>query len=451
MRISPCIDYNLPLPSQFCCPLKISGLARIECTAGAPGCKSLVRRHFRLDAGLVSTRTSTQLANAHSIPTSTFAYIHHTNSAAAESAAMASAPVKQDKLGQSQPNAMPAAHKHNLETLQSMMNLVLISSGRFIKEHQSGGGTGRHRANLRAAVPVATERFQDALDELENEVRLAQTVLRRDLALLKQDRKKREIAAKEKEAEKARQVVVSRTMGTAVKPEDVRVEKVSTPTEALPAAEPAQQNEPRKPSERPDEEIPPPPIETSNPPPTERDPLFGGTPTTANPQENDFDFDAMFGDEMDTAGDNNDTHGDMMDTSGDMGFDFGDGGGDGDGQSLLRGLEDFAKSSDEDNGAQNMDMDITMGGLPDINPTIEAPAPAPAPIPPKPAEVPAIQPPAASTNNDTATTKDVANTVTANDAMMADMPTDNLDDLFNMDEYENPENSSFDDAFFNFE
>lgn len=368
---------------------------------------------------------------------------------------MASAPVKPDKLGQSQPNAMPAAHKHNLETLQSMMNLVLISSGRFIKEHQSGGGTGRHRANLRAAVPVATERFQDALDELENEVRLAQTVLRRDLALLKQDRKKREIAAKEKEAEKARQVVVSRTMETAVKPEEVRVEKVSTPTEpeALPASEPAKQDGPQKPSERTDEKILPPPIETSNPPPTERDPLFDGTPTTANPQENDFDFDAMFGDEMDTAGDNNDTHGDMMDTSGDMGFDFGDGGGDGDGQSPLRGLEDFAKSSDEDHGAQsnnNMDMDITMGGLPDINPTVEAPAPAPAPAP-KPAEAPTTQPPAASANINTTTNADAAKNPTATDDMMADMPTDNLDDLFNMDEYENPENSSFDDAFFNFE
>jgi hypothetical protein len=355
---------------------------------------------------------------------------------------------------------MPAAHKHNLETLQSMMNLVLISSGRFIKEHQSGGGTGRHRSNLRAAVPVATERFQDALDELENEVRLAQTVLRRDLALLKQDRKKREIAAKEKEAEKARQVVVTRTMGNAVKLEEVRVEKVSTPTEpdALPALEPAKQDEPERFSERTDEKMLPPPIETSHPPPTERDPLFDGTPTTANPQENDFDFDAMFGDEMDIGGDNNDTYGDMMDTSGDMAFDFGDGDGDGDGQSLLRGLEDFAKSGDEDNAVQstsNMDMDITRSGLPDINPTIEVPAPAPAipPAPPKPAEAPTTQPPAAPTNHDTTTNTDAAKNLAAADDMMADMPTDNLDDLddlFNMDEYENPENSSFDDAF-NFE
>jgi hypothetical protein len=34
---------------------------------------------------------------------------------------------------------------------------------------------------------------------------------------------------------------------------------------------------------------------------------------------------------------------------------------------------------------------------------------------------------------------------------MATMGANDLDDLFNMDDYANPEQSSFDDAFFNFE
>lgn len=333
---------------------------------------------------------------------------------------------------QEQPAAAPIHNKQNLDMLQSMMNMVLIQSGRFIKEHQSGGGTGRNRMALRNMIPIATERFQDALDELENEVRLAQTVLRRDLALLKQDRKKREMAAKEKEAEKARQAAETRTLGSGTKAEEVSVAKVSTPAEpeAPAALERSKSNEPEA-----DVKIPP-PIETSTPGQTERDPLFDGTPTTANPQETEFDFDAMFGDDaMDTNNDNNDTHGDMMDTSGDMGFDFGDGDGDNDGPSLLRGLEDFAKGGDEESARNhtNMGIDITMGDL--NNTTVE---------PQKPTEGPATQAPAPA--------EPPKQEASAADAMMADMSTtDNLDDLFDMDDYANPENSSFDDAFFNFE
>jgi len=360
---------------------------------------------------------------------------------------------------------MPVVGSRNLDTLQSMMNLVLIQSGRFIKEHQAGGGNnGRQKQALRNAVPVATERFQDALDELENEVRLAQTVLRRDLALLKQDRKKREIAAKEKEAERARVAAESKTLGSVEKTEEIRVEKVSTPAqpEAPAQKEPEKADEPEKPLEREDEKVLPPPIETSVTQPTERDPLFDGTPTTANAQENEFDFDAMFGDTMDASGDNNNNNEhDMMDTSGDLGFNFDTD----EGPSLLRGLEDFAKSGDDDNTAQNasnmdLDMDITMGDLPGLNTTTnDTAAPAEQPAPPKPAEIPTSQPPVEATNNDTTgnTNNDTANNDssgnvdTTNDDLMGGMVTDNLDDLFNMDEYENPENSSFDDAFFNFE
>jgi hypothetical protein len=374
--------------------------------------------------------------------------------------------VKPELPAQELPNAPPVVGAHNLDALQSMLNLIFLQSGRFIKEHQSGGGTGRMKLAMQRAVPVATERFHDALDELENDVRLAQVVMRRDLALLKQDRKKRESAAKEKEAEKARLAAESRNTSTVEKTQEPEVAKVSTPvpTEVPAEKEPEQESEPEKALEREEETIPP-PIDTTIETTTERDPLFDGTPTTANPQENEFDFDAMFGDAMDTSGDNTNQD-DLMDTSGNMDFNFDEG------PSLLRGLEDFAKDSDDNNtnstqDASNMDIDLTMPDLPDLNTSIEIPPPTeqtkaatppPPPVtqPPPPAEPPAIT--ATTTNNDdsanqeTATNNDTTNQdTTATDDLMGGMMTDNLDDLFNMDEYENPEQSSFDDAFFNFE
>lgn len=362
---------------------------------------------------------------------------------------------KPEQPAQEQPSAPPIVGAHNLDALQSMLNFVLLQSGRFIKEYQSGGGTGRMKLDFQRAVPIATERWHDALDELENEVRLAQTVLRRDLALLKQDRMKREVAAKEKEAEKARLAAESRNMPIVEKVPEAIVEKVFTPgqPEAPIEIEPEKESEPEKPLEREEENVPP-PIDTSAVPETERDPLFDGTPTTANPQENEFDFDAMFGDAMDTADDNNNA-GDMMDTTGDIDFNFDEG------PSLLPGLEDFAKDSDEGNTAQNtgdIDIDITMPDLPDLNTTTEAIAPVEEPVPAKVATPPTVikAPPETTANNET-TTNDATNNDTtntndaANDDLMGGMITDNLDDLFNMDEYENPEQSSFDDAFFNFE
>jgi hypothetical protein len=364
------------------------------------------------------------------------------------SAAKPEQPVQQPP--QQQPTPEQKARDSHLDALQSMLNLIFLQSGRFIKEHQSGGGTGRMKIAMQRAVPVATERFHDALDELENEVRLAQIVLRRDLALLKQDRKKREVAAKEKEAEKARLAAESKSLGSVEKQPEAVVEKVSTPAQQEPSAatSPKPETSLEKPLEREEEHIPP-PIDTTAVHETERDPLFDGTPTTANPQDNEFDFDAMFG--MDTAGDNN-THDDMMDTSGNMDFNF-----DEEGPSLLQGLEDFAKAGDD--SAQDIDIDMAMPDLPGLEPAATEP-PAPAPEQP-PAPKAATPPPPAPPAEPTTTTEPpapapdaAANTAdadTANDDLMGGMMTDNLDDLFNMDEYENPEQSSFDDAFFNFE
>jgi hypothetical protein len=368
--------------------------------------------------------------------------------------------VKPEQPAQEQPSAPPVVGAHHLDALQGMLNLIFLQSGKFIREHQSGGGSGRMKLALQRAVPVANERFHDALDELENEVRLAQVVMRRDLALLKQDRKKRETAAKEKEAERARLAAESRNTPVVQKMPEPVVEKVSTPAQPEAPAE----KEPEKPNEpeilEREEETVPPPIDTAVETTTERDPLFDGTPTTANPQDNEFDFDAMFGDAMDTTGDGTNAD-DLMDTSGTMDFNFDEG------PSLLRGLEDFAKDSDDDNAnpaqnATNMDIDLSMPDLPDLNASIEIPAPAepsvpikvatPQPLPVAPA-APA-EPPATTTTNEIATKDTTATTnqdTTATDDLMGGMMTDNLDDLFNMDEYENPEQSSFDDAFFNFE
>jgi hypothetical protein len=384
--------------------------------------------------------------------------------------AVAMSAAKPEQPAQETLNAAPVVGAHNLDALQSMLNLIFLQSGRFIKEHQSGGGTGRMKLAMQRAVPVATERFHDALDELENEVRLAQVVMRRDLALLKQDRKRREIAAKEKEAEKARLAAESRNIGTLEKQQEPVVEKVETPAQPeIPAQEePEKESEPEKMPER-EEEHAPPSIDTLIGTTTERDPLFDGTPTTANPQENEFDFDAMFGDAMDTTGDTTNQD-DLMDTSGNMDFNFDEG------PSLLRGLEDFAKDSDDDNTnsaqtATNMDLDLTMPDLPDLSSGVDVPPPneqpvatkAATPQPPTTTQPPPVEPSTTTTttttnNNepaskDTPTNIDTTNqdTTTANDDIMGGMMTDNLDDLFNMDEYENPEQSSFDDAFFNFE
>jgi hypothetical protein len=371
--------------------------------------------------------------------------------------------VKPEPPAQEQLNAPPVVGAHHLDALQSMLNLVFLQSGRFIKEHQSGGGSERMKLALQRAVPVANERFHDALDELENEVRLAQVVMRRDLALLKQDRKKREIAAKEKEAEKARLAAESRNTPIVQKIPEPVVEKVSTsPLPEAPAEkEPEKASSPEKVLEREEENVPP-PIDTKIETTAERDPLFDGTPTTANPQENEFDFDAMFGDAMDTSGDGTNQD-DLMDTAGNMDFNFDEG------PSLLRGLEDFAKDSDDDanpaQNATNMDIDLSMPDLPDLNASIEIAAPAEpsvpikvatSPPPPPPvAQAAPVEPPVTSTTNNETEKKDTAvmtNTdTTATDDLMGGMMTDNLDDLFNMDEYENPEQSSFDDAFFNFE
>ncbi|KAF1831429.1 hypothetical protein BDW02DRAFT_531962 [Decorospora gaudefroyi] len=369
--------------------------------------------------------------------------------------------------GQARSSAPAGSGNHHIDQLQGMLNMIFLHTGRFIKETQAGGGTGRMKQQLQQTVPNASERFHDALDELENEVRLAQTVLRRDMALLKQDRKKREAVAKEQEVEKARLAAESRHVHAKAEEPPKKTDKTPTPKPAevppkapevpTKAEEPAVKDVTMGEGEEAKAPSPPPPVDTSTEP--AKDPLFDGTPTTANQQDSEFDFDAMFGDAMDTAGDDN-HHNDMMDTSGDMDFTVDDGN---DGPSLLRGLEDFAKDGDDDhsnnaNHTSNLDMDFAMQDLPHLNMNPD-PNPKPTNTHSDVKPAPEAEPPSAPTQKaeeskpapPPPTEEKKEATTTTDEDMTGTLATDDLEDLFNMDEYENPEQSSFDDAFFNFE
>jgi hypothetical protein len=278
---------------------------------------------------------------------------------------------------------------------------------------------------------MANMRFHDALDELENEIERAQTVLRRDLALQKAHRKKCEAAAKEKEVEKARLAAESSMEKSAPPKTGEAPVAVAPPVKAEP---PAPTNKPSVPSPEPpslkrevEEPAPPPP--PPPPPPASapaEDTHMGGTDLgDTHGQDNDLDFDAIFNDAVDDAN-NQDMN---MDTTGlDLNFTL-----DEPAPSLLRGLEDFAKDSDDGNGGPsnangNMDIDFPMTDLPNT----------------------ATQ----QTSDQNTTTKPLEETTTqppaTNDDLDLDtMTTNNLDDLFDLD-YENPEATQFDDAFFGF-
>ena len=313
------------------------------------------------------------------------------------------------------------------------------------------------KQGLQRAVPAANERFHDALDELENEVRLAQSVLRRDLALLKHHRKKREAAAKQHEVERARLAAESK-LSVPAKTEEVAVKPESTTPAAqleMPPSieQPIKVDTPEAAPKLEDEPAHPPATDATTAP--SADPLFHGTPTSSNPQEQEFDFDFEFGDAMDTSENNNNNAGDMMDTLGDMDFTLDEA------PSLLRGLEDFAnaKSNDNDTNAPsaNMDLDFPMSDLPDL--TTDSKPPVEQSKPTEPAQQPTAQADDSKDSKpvqeaaDSKPTVDTNDNANNNDEPMETMTTDNLDDLFNLDDYDNPEggDSAFNDAFFNFD
>lgn len=334
--------------------------------------------------------------------------------------------------GYAQPRQSPGHDEHGgkLRCLPVVASLnahsvQLISSGQYI--NHVGQNAGHIQLAFKRSVTVASERFHDSLDELETEIIQAQTVLRRDLALMKADRKKREAAAKEKEAEKARLAAESSAQkpAPALKKEDspkppspapVKIEppvKNSTPPEQPPEPPVSVQKESTPPLPAPEasavisDALPDAPTEDAA--------------TNLAPQDTEFDFDALFGDTMDTTGGEGDDQGDLnLDGDGhDLSFSLDDSG-----PSLLPGLEDYAKSGDDgptqDTNA-NVDLDLPM---PDVPSVPDAPASKP--------------------------TEEAAAQQTTNDDLNLDAMTANsLDDLFDMD-YTNPEDSQFDDAFFGF-
>ena len=309
----------------------------------------------------------------------------------------------------------------------------LITSGRYMKtaKHNPQEST-KMQFQLKRAVAAGSERFHDSLDELENEIRMAQAVLRRDLAQLRAERKQKEAQAKEKEAEKARQTAVVPIKENAAPPPaaksptppPVKVEP-PPPTSAITSASTAPANvEPEAPQ----------PSDAKPPTPT-ADVVMENADALNTTQESEFDFDAMFGDgAMDTSGDGVNDTGDLdLDGGADLDFTLDDAP---DQPDLLRGLEDFAKggadeSSAQPNASNTLDLDFAMADMSDLNtnPPVEQPV---------------------ATKAEDAPTQQPAATAPAEELNLDTMATDNLDDLFDLDHYENPEATQFDDAFFGF-
>ncbi|KAF2197018.1 hypothetical protein GQ43DRAFT_484468 [Delitschia confertaspora ATCC 74209] len=240
----------------------------------------------------------------------------------------------------------------NLDSLQAMVNLVLTQTGRYIKESKAGGGSHRAQYAMNRAIPAATERFHDSLDELENELSLAQMVLRRDLAIRQTERKKKE------QAEAAeRQRLAAETSAKSGPPVNKEKEKNLTMVDAHATQS---SNKPQSPA--PASNVPalaassnPPPALDTTPTTALSDPLFGPTPTTANAQESVFDFDAMFADhELSTSNHEQNFATDLPpnvttdSTSTNINYTFDDNSA----PSLLRGLEDFASNNTEAPTAQ---------------------------------------------------------------------------------------------------
>ncbi|KAL1593360.1 hypothetical protein SLS60_010968 [Paraconiothyrium brasiliense] len=304
----------------------------------------------------------------------------------------------------------------------------LITSGRYMKTaKQAPAESAKMQFQLKRAVSAGSERFHDSLDELENEIRHAQAVLRRDLAHMRAQRKEKEAAAKQKEAEKARLATESKNI-----PAPLKEEPAAPPAPAKPASPAPVKAEPTEPikvesavEKDPTPKEPTPPADVS----MENADDLGGM------QESEFDFDAMFGEStMDTSGDADNDHTDLNpDAGADLDFTLDEQPSDG----LLRGLEDFAKDGADDTASQNnastLDLEFNMTDMPDLN--VSAPPQQPA-----------------TTATETTKQEDTAGQqATATDELdLETMTTDNLDDLFDLD-YQNPEATQFDDAFFGFD
>lgn len=80
--------------------------------------------------------------------------------------------------------------KNPLDSLQSMVNGILIETGRALRGSDKEGGRTFANANtrLRSTIPSAIENFHQALDDLESDIVRAKAVLLRDLEELQSKR-----------------------------------------------------------------------------------------------------------------------------------------------------------------------------------------------------------------------------------------------------------------------
>ncbi|KAL1614105.1 hypothetical protein SLS54_010037 [Diplodia seriata] len=254
------------------------------------------------------------------------------------------------------PANMPPRHPHNagalLESMQAMLNGALLEVGHSMKNPQrpkltfpsTQGLNGPRHNNI--SISASYERFHHCLDEIENELCRAKAVLRRDLAVQREEREKREKEEQERAAEAAQKIAAEKKAAAPVPVAPVKqeqrqqkdVDMADAPAAATHSSKPTAD----APSVAAHTHLPPrpPAIQTqvsagdsAQPAPATAttDDLFGRTPTTAG-VNNNADFDSMFEDFA--ASNDNENNGSDTNMDGNDEFDF----------ALLPGLESYANS-----------------------------------------------------------------------------------------------------------
>lgn len=315
----------------------------------------------------------------------------------------------------------------------------MVQTSHFLREQKSGGGPGQQHYKMRRIIPTAFIRFQTTLDDLESEVRQAQAVLRRDLALLQADRVKQEEAEAAERERLAAATSLKPDAGTKVsgsrEPETFGLKREASPGPFTSLARANDGPNATAASDEQDKGSKTPQGHMSAEPSAEP----AAVKSEPHEHENDtvMDFDDIFNDVEDKGGSKTEQQDDVKTENappGDTAFHL-DEQQDHPGHPLLPGLEDFAKDVTDhtaDNSGGDFDMDFTMPDLPDL-PTSQ---------PKDSGDIPA------STTETSAEQQGQGSG--GNEEMMQTMNTADLDDLFNMDDYGNPENSEFNDAFFGF-
>ncbi|SMR46542.1 unnamed protein product [Zymoseptoria tritici ST99CH_1E4] len=284
---------------------------------------------------------------------------------------------------------MPPATDHSalLDQLQAQVNLVLEQTGRVFAAISSNpkAKPSSQLTKLKHVVPVASSRFHETLDQLESELQLAALVMRRDLAVC---REQSGVIAPEPTA--AVTAAAPETVSEQQSSPDAKQTVQSSPSENVPNVDAdvaIQDDQSSQQQQNPPEQqaAPQPPAETAAQtvaqsgdilvtPPTNEDvpvtsaPLQLDTTTTATdtldpsdqpPDTATNDLDSLFNDTLSTA-DATNTNTDSAaapDFSTDI--DFGSFGGNFDDEtagdndnisSLLPGLEDYANTTGSGNG-----------------------------------------------------------------------------------------------------